>query len=64
MTIDELRTKATISLWPETAELLGISKGSVYQAAKAGEIKVLRLGTRYRVPVGPLLTQLGLEPTP
>ncbi|GGF11343.1 helix-turn-helix domain-containing protein [Subtercola lobariae] len=61
MTIDEIRTKATINLWPDTGELLNLSKNSVYAAAKVGEIPTLRIGQRYIVPVAPLLKLLGLE---
>lgn len=62
MNLDELKTRATIALWPDTAQLLGVSKNSVYKSAKAGEIRVLRIGGRYLVPVAPLLKQLGIEP--
>jgi excisionase family DNA binding protein len=58
MTLDELRQRVTISLWPEAGELLGISKNSSYAAAKAGEIPVLRLGNRYRVSAPALLRLL------
>jgi hypothetical protein len=61
MTIDEIRNRATINLWPDVGELLNISKNSTYAAAKAGEIPTLRLGTRYVVPVVPLLKMLGIE---
>lgn len=64
MTIDELRTKATISLYPETTELLGISKNSGYSAATRGDIETLRIGGRIVVPVAPLLRLLGIEDAP
>lgn len=35
---------------PEAAEALGIGKNSAYEAAKRGEIPVLRIGRRLVVP--------------
>ncbi|GAA4686539.1 helix-turn-helix domain-containing protein [Frondihabitans cladoniiphilus] len=58
MTLDDLRQRATISLWPEAAGLLGLSKNSAYAAAKAGQIPTLRLGQRYIVPAPALLKML------
>lgn len=60
MTIDELKARTTISLWPEAAQVLSISKNSAYAAAKAGEIPVVKLGARFRVPVPALLAMLGV----
>ena len=50
---------------PEVAQLLGISRGSAYEAARGGEIAgvpVLRVGRRLLVPRAPLLAALGLDP--
>jgi excisionase family DNA binding protein len=48
----------TISV-EEAAELLGISRSAAYRAAKAGQLKTLRMGRRLRVPTAPLLRMLG-----
>ena len=36
---------------PEAAKLLGISRGSAYEAAKTGELPVVRIGKRLLVPI-------------
>ncbi|MFB9618843.1 helix-turn-helix domain-containing protein [Brooklawnia cerclae] len=59
VTIDDVRGRATIRVWPEAAELLGISKDAAYRAAAAGQIPTLRLGRRLLVPVPKLLEMLG-----
>ena len=48
------------------ARLLGISRTTGYTLAAAGRFPtpVLRIGHGYRVPTAPLLTLLGLTPTP
>ena len=48
----------------QAARLLGISRGSCYEAARSGElagIPVLRVGRRLLVPRAPLLELLGLD---
>ncbi len=44
--------------------VLGIGRTSAHELARRGvfPVKVLRLGTRYVVPVAPLLELLGLAP--
>lgn len=34
--LEEIRRKAVVDLWPEVGIVLGLSRGSVYQAAEAG----------------------------
>lgn len=48
------------------ARLLGVSRTTGYALAAAGRFPtpVLRIGHGYRVPTVPLLTLLGLTPTP
>jgi excisionase family DNA binding protein len=42
--------RATIDLWPTVAKMLGISKNSVYEAARRGQIPGLfRIGSRFLV---------------
>lgn len=57
--IDDIRDRPTIRLWPETAELLGISKDLAYKGAADGTIPVIRVGRRLIVPTGRLLEMLG-----
>jgi len=51
----------TVSI-PETATVLGISRGLAYQLAASGElgVKVLRLGARWRVSTASLREALGI----
>jgi hypothetical protein len=44
-------------------QIFGMSETRVYEAAKAGRLPfpVLRVGTRYVVPVQPLLALLGID---
>lgn len=46
---------------PTAAAILGISRTTAYDLARRGQfpVPVLRAGTRYRVPVAPLLAALG-----
>jgi excisionase family DNA binding protein len=43
----------------EAAKLLGIGRGTAYEAARRGEIPTIRLGRRLVVPRAKLLAQLG-----
>lgn len=42
-------SKATLSV-EEAAEVLGISRGSAYQAVRMGEIPCIKIGKRILVP--------------
>lgn len=46
----------------QAAELLGISRGSAYQAVHSGEIPSLQIGGRILVPRARLLEMLGERP--
>lgn len=59
LTFDQIRTMATIRIWPDAGQLLGLSKDSAYRAADRGEIPTLRMGRRLLVPVPKLLKMLG-----
>jgi excisionase family DNA binding protein len=48
----------TISV-EDAARLLGISRGLAYEAARRGEIPVIRLGRRLLVPRAPLYELVG-----
>jgi excisionase family DNA binding protein len=51
----------TVSLWPDAAKALGISKNHAYAAAKSGEIPVIRIGRRIRVSIAVLDKMLSGE---
>jgi excisionase family DNA binding protein len=59
LTLDELRSRLTISLWPEAAGVLGIGRSTAYELARTGEIPTRRLGAQYRVPTHELLAMFG-----
>jgi hypothetical protein len=46
--------RATLSVYPETAAILGLSKASAYDAAKRGDIPTIRIGRRLLVPTAAL----------
>src|SRR5829696_5683770 len=56
---DTHRPKLTMSV-EEAAELLGISRWLAYEQAQRGDLPVLRIGRRLRVPVRRLLDLVGL----
>lgn len=58
--IEDLKGRATITV-EEAAEILGISRGTAYEAARSGQLPVLSLGRRRLVPVPRLLAMLGIE---
>lgn len=60
MDVTELSPTLTIE---ECALVLGLSRGSAYEAARTGQIPVLRIGRRLLVPRAKLLRMLG-EGTP
>ena len=39
---------------PEAAELLGIGRGSAYEAARTGQLPTIRIGRRLLVPLAAL----------
>lgn len=49
----------------EAAKLTGLSRSTAYRAAERGELPVVRMSGRLLVPVGALLTLMGLiQPLP
>lgn len=50
----------TLAVYPDAAELLGMSRFSAYAAVRAGDVPCLRIGRRILVPTATLLKQLGL----
>jgi excisionase family DNA binding protein len=55
-------SRPTVSV-DEAAIVLGISRASAYQAAKNGELPVLRFGRKMRVPTAALMRMLEVEAT-
>lgn len=53
--------RPTIPLWPDAAQALGIGRNSAYEAAKRGEIPVIRCGRRVVVPTAALRRMLQLD---
>ena len=53
--------RPTLDLWPETGKILGLSKMSTYNAARAGEIPTIRVGRRILVPTAALRRLLSLD---
>lgn len=59
--IPDPRTHPTISV-PEAARLLGITgRSTAYDAAHRGEIPVIKVGRKLRVPTAKVLALLGLD---
>lgn len=44
---------------PEAGRVLGISRGSAYEAARSGDLPTIRIGRRVLVPTALLLEMLG-----
>jgi excisionase family DNA binding protein len=51
----------TLNLYPEVAAIMGLSRDSVYKAAAAGELPVIRIGRRIKVPTAALRKLLALD---
>lgn len=61
LTLDSVRDRPTIPLWPDTGKLLGLGRNATYRAAARGEIPTLKLGSVYRVSVPALFKLLGAD---
>jgi excisionase family DNA binding protein len=55
--LDELRSKPTISI-EGYARVMGISRSFAYSLAREGEIPIIRVGRRFRVPSAAILRML------
>jgi hypothetical protein len=53
--------KVTCSV-PEAGQILDLSRGSSYEAAKRGDIPVIRVGERMRVSITQFEKQHGFDP--
>jgi len=54
-----MRTQSKTLSVPQAGEILGISRNSAYEAAKKGEIPIIRIGRLIRVPIPALERMLG-----
>jgi excisionase family DNA binding protein len=59
-TIADLAGRATIRV-DEAAAVLGVGRSAAFEAARRGELPVIRLGKRLLVPVPQLLALLGIH---
>lgn len=57
-----IRTDLTVPLWPHVGCVLKMSKNTVYEGARSGEIPSIRVGRNVRVPTAALRKMLGVEP--
>ena len=60
----ESRSEALTISVPEAGKRLGLSRNSAYQAAKKGELPVLRIGHRLLVSIFALNEMLGAHHSP
>lgn len=61
--LPDATSEPTVSV-ERAGELLGISRGSAYDAARRGELPSIRIGHRVLVPTAALLRLLGVEAEP
>jgi excisionase family DNA binding protein len=62
-TVPDSATEPTVTV-ERAGALLGISRGSAYAAAAAGDIPTIRVGRRLLVPTAALRRLLGLDAQP
>lgn len=60
--IDRIPTTPTISV-DEFAAVVGISRGSAFNAVKNGEVPALRFGKRIRIPTAAVARMLEIDDT-
>jgi excisionase family DNA binding protein len=59
----EWRDRPTVTV-PEAAAILGVSKASIYRAARSGTFPIVRVQSRMVVPTAALARLLGLDGPP
>ncbi|MGI8578630.1 MAG: helix-turn-helix domain-containing protein [Nocardioidaceae bacterium] len=59
--LPDANERPTLTVWPEVAGILGLSKASAYAAVERGEIPALRIGRRLLVPTAALRRMLQLD---
>ncbi len=65
MLLPDPRERPTLTV-EEAARIVGVSRSSAYEAARTGELPVIRVGRRVLIPTARLLAMLGVtaDPTP
>lgn len=65
MTVSQTKPSATISV-PEAGAVLGLGRGTAYELARQGEfpVRVLKIGSRYRISRADLNRYLGINEIP
>ncbi len=53
--------RATLPVWPDTGQLMGLSKAATYDAVARGDIPSIRIGRRLLVPTAALRRMLALD---
>ena len=53
--------RATLDLWPDTGQILGLGRNATYDAAGRGEIPTIRIGRRLLVPRAALERMLSAQ---
>ena len=43
--------RETVDLWPDMARILGVSRNGIYEAARRGDFRTIRVGKRILVPL-------------
>lgn len=61
--VSDLRERTTLSV-EEAGRVLGLGRSGAYDAARRGDIPVLRIGGRLRVPAPALLRMLEADAAP
>ncbi len=56
-----LNEHATLPLWPQTGQVLGLTRGQTYRCAESGDIEVLKFGKLLRVRTMWLREHLGIQ---
>jgi excisionase family DNA binding protein len=54
--------RMTIKLWPDAAHMLGVSRTTIYKAAKLGQVPTVKVGNLLLVPKPALERLLNAEP--
>jgi excisionase family DNA binding protein len=59
--IQEIK-RETVDLWPDMARVLGVSRNTIYEAARRGDFRTIRVGKRILVPIPEIRRLVDGEP--
>lgn len=59
--LNEIKTKPLVNLWPTVAVVYDVSRGTVFEMARRGEVDVLEVGRLKKAITAPLRKKLGIE---